>query len=71
MACCVLDNFLMKPSSNTYSPPNSFDQENLENGAIALGLDTTVSNMENLERRSWGNISIAARNIREQLMKLF
>ena len=69
MASCALHNYLMKTSESSYCQQECFDVENVDEGSITQGYDTTDSAIFNLERRNLGNISIAAKKVREEYME--
>lgn len=71
MACCVLHNFLMSSSRNFYAPSECYDQEDRENGTITPGLNTMQSNMNHLCRRNCGNITNAAKMVRQDFINYF
>lgn len=71
MACCVLHNFLMKSVPDIYAPTEVFDRDHLEDGITNLGLHSQDSNMHGLDRRTQGNTSNAAKNIRQDFMSFF
>ena len=71
MACCVLHNFLMDSVQKTYAPPECFDSDNIEEGITNFGLHSRDSNMESLDRRTYGNNTNAAKNVREDFMSYF
>ncbi|XP_031351783.1 putative nuclease HARBI1 [Photinus pyralis] len=49
LACCALHNFLRESSSDYYSPPTSFDSEDIERGEIQLGLRPEPNTLVNLQ----------------------
>ena len=71
MASCVLHNFLIKSVPNSYSPPESFDRENTEDGTIASGFHTSNSTMENLNPRNPGNTPNDAKKVRQDFINYF
>lgn len=71
MACCVLHNFLMSSSRNFYAPSDCYDQEDRENGTITPGLNTMQSNMNHLNSRNYGNITNAAKMVRQDFINYF
>ena len=64
MASCVLHNFLMKSVPNSYSPPESFDRVNMEDGTIVSGFHTS-------NRRNPGNTSNDAKKVRQDFINYF
>lgn len=71
MASCALHNYLMKTSESSYCQQECFDVENVDEGSITQGYDTTDSAIFNLQRRNLGNTSIAAKKVREEYMEYF
>lgn len=71
MASCALHNFLMSTSHNFYAPSECYDHEDRENGTVTSGLNTTQSNMNHLHRRNYGNITNAAKIIRQEFINYF
>lgn len=49
LSCCVLHNFLRRKCANTYTPRESLDRENIEQGTIQLGLRVDPNRLANLQ----------------------
>jgi len=50
MASCALHNFLCRTSPDTYTPPECFATEDLQNGTVTAGLKSNPSSMATLKR---------------------
>ena len=70
LACCALHNFLRKKSS-TYTPPESFDQENIGDGTYQLGARCDPDFFHNLQRRSGGQVSLQTKTVRGKFCTYF
>lgn len=70
-ATCALHNFLMEKRPATYAPPNSTYQENDDGAIINAGLNTNESNMIALQRVHLGNVSLAAKQLRNEFASYF
>lgn len=70
LACCALHNLLRKKSA-TYTPPDSFDHENIIDGTIQLGVRAHPDLLHNLERRSGGQVLQHAKAVREKFCMYF
>jgi len=71
MASCALHNYLTETNQASYSPPETHDTEMFDDGTIILGSTSTGSCMIDLDRRQQGNITNAAKRIRESFMDYF
>lgn len=72
MASCVLHNFLMEHTPNSYAPPRCFYRENVDNGTVInTGYDTTRSNVENLQVQNRGNVLNDAKKVRLEYQTYF
>nr|CAH7767790.1 unnamed protein product [Callosobruchus chinensis] len=70
-ATCALHNFLMEKRPAIYAPPNSTYQENDDGAIINAGLNTNESNMIALQRVHLGNVSLAAKQLRNEFASYF
>lgn len=70
-ATCALHNFLMEQHPTFYAPPNSTYQENYDGTTAIAGLDTSESNMIALKRLNQGNITSAAKQLRNEFTSYF
>lgn len=70
LACCALHNLLRKKSA-TYTPPDSFDHENIIDGTIQLGARAHPDLLHNLQRRSGGQVLQHAKTVREKFCMYF
>jgi len=71
MASCALHNYLTETNQASYSPPETHDTEMFDYGTIILGSTSTGSYMIDLDRRQQGNVTNAAKRIRESFMDYF
>lgn len=71
MASCVLHNFLRKVSTNTYTPPDSVDEENASEGNFQLGLRANPMHFTGLKNTFARNYGSEADQTRVSFMKYF
>ena len=74
LASCVLHNFLREKSPARYTPPGSFDAENLETGNIQEGDWRVAGNsggMQSVAVTGRNNYSFDAKEVRENFCKYF
>ncbi|XP_015905945.1 uncharacterized protein [Parasteatoda tepidariorum] len=74
LACCALHNYLRKTSSaSRYSPPNFFNRENTQEGAInqAPWSDHSYAGIRGVARQSSSFSSLNAREVRDELCSYF
>lgn len=70
LACCALHNFLRKKSPS-YSPPEAFDSENINEGTIIEGERCDPNKLHQLQRRSGGQVLNAAKQARDDFCVYF
>lgn len=71
MVTCILHNFLMEHGTSC-APSDCFYRENTDNGIIiSTGYNTASSNMDNLDRRTKGNINQGAKRVRQEFVNCF
>lgn len=61
----------MESVPQTHAPPDCFDSDNIDEGSTKFGLHSRDSNMERLDRRTYGNNTNATKNVREGFMSYF
>jgi len=71
MASCALHNFLRRTSPDTYTPPESFDTEDLQNGTVTAGLRSNPSSMTTLKRGNNRSRQLTRKEVRSQFMEYF
>lgn len=71
MTCCVLHNFLRRKYSNMYTPTGILDYEDTIEGTLSLGLRTDDTNLTDIEKGHYRNISIDAKQTREEFLQYF
>ena len=71
MASCALHNFLRRTSPDTYTPPECFDTEDLQNGTVTAGLRSNPSSMAALKRGNNRNHQLTGKEVRSQFMEYF
>lgn len=71
LACCALHNFLRKRSREIYTPPQSLDRENVEEGSIELGERCNPDLMHDLQRGSRGQNYRSALTVRDNFKTYF
>lgn len=71
MACCALHNFLRRRSSESYTPPQSMDRENIEEGSIETGDRCNLDFMHDLQRGTRGQIFQSAVTVRDKFKEYF
>ena len=71
MASCALHNFLRRTSPDTYTPPECFDTEDLQNGTVTAGLRSNSSSMATLKRGNNRNHQLTGKEVRSQFMEYF
>ena len=72
LASCVLHNFLRDKIASRYTPPGSFDIEDLENGVVNEGEWRNDSNdLRSIEFAGSNNCSFEAKRIRDDFCEYF
>lgn len=71
MTCCVLHNFLRRKYSTTYTPNSTLDYEDTVEGTLTLGLRVDSTNLLQLDRGHYRNISYDAKMTREEFLNYF
>lgn len=69
LACCVLHNYLRKMRGSHYIPPESVDQENIENNSITHGL--TADGVLDVLQRTPRNNLLQGKEVRQRFMEYF
>jgi len=63
MPSCALHNFLCKTSPDTYTPPECFDTEHLQNGTVTAGLRSNSSSMATMKRGNNRNHQLTGKEV--------
>jgi len=71
MASCALHSFLRRTSPDTYTPPECFDTEDLQNGTVTAGLRSNPSSMAKLKRGNNRNRQLTGKEVRSQFVEYF
>ena len=71
MASCALHNFLCRTSPDTYTPPECFDTEDVQNGTVTAGFRTNPSSMATLKRGNNRNHQLTGKEVRSQFVEYF
>lgn len=71
MACCALHNYLTETNWSSYSPPDSLDSENFDDGIIIQGSTSVDSPILDLDKKHPGNMINAAKKTKENFMNYF
>lgn len=71
MASCALHNYLTETNQATYSPPESHDMEMFDEGTIIQGSTLADSHMISLDKRQQGNVTNAAKRVRDNFINYF
>jgi len=71
MTTCAPHSFLRRTSPDTYTPPECFDTEDLQNGTVTAGLRSNPSSMATLKMGSNRNLQLTGKEVRSQFMEYF
>ena len=71
LASCVIHNFLRDKAPAKYTPPFSFDREDLESGEIHLGYWRCSSELENLNISGRNTYTKTAKEVRDGFSEYF
>ena len=72
LASCVLHNFLREKSPSRYTPPGSFDTEDIETGDVQEGDRRSSRNLlESVTVSGRNNSSFAAKEVQDAFCKYF
>lgn len=71
LACCVLHNFLRSKCTDTYTPSEILDYEDLEDGIFTPGARTDSSNLLDLQKGICSNPSNEVKNVRNTFVEYF
>ena len=71
LASCVLHNFLRDKAPAKYTPPFSFDREDLESGEIHLGDCRCSSELENLNISGRNTYTKTAKEVQDGFSEYF
>jgi len=71
MASFALHIFLRRTSPDTYTPPECFDTEDLQNGTATADLRINPSSMTTLKKGNNRNRQLTGKEVRSQFVEYF